>query len=157
MNIKFTFKGLDVQLPEQDAKIRLDEINYEVQDANVLEIAKASKEIATSFLEIIKASNETASTVSDYVPLPDIFPKEYKGLVQGATVWTSDNEKATLLDFNTKNDAVFLRFDLENGDYYTSMYNIEEVYETNPAEFPFENVNKEVEDDGINDEQLAQQ
>jgi hypothetical protein len=62
MNIKFKLKNLDIEIPNEDAKVYIEEIEYEVTDANPMEVAQALR-------ESLKAVAEFKREIEDDIPI----------------------------------------------------------------------------------------
>lgn len=139
MNTSFTFKGFKLNLPEKSVDVQIDEITYSVENANVLEIAKASKEIVTTMVSAFKEINELQEQLIGHVepvyqPVRPSFPELYKGFKQGQTVWTEEGDKGIILGFNRVDQTAFIRFNNSiNDEYWTSQYYVEELRHEEPV------------------------
>ena len=68
MNVKFKLKDVNIKIPEQDIKINIGELHYEIENANVLELAKATKQIFKAFVECDMIANGYAEAPK----MPDV-------------------------------------------------------------------------------------
>lgn len=62
MNVKFSVKDVKVKLPSLDVNVNIGEIKYEIENANVLEIAQATRELLKGVAEF-KADIEESERV----------------------------------------------------------------------------------------------
>lgn len=52
MNVKFNLSGINIKVPAVEAKVNIENITYEVSDANPMEIAEAMKLMMKSIAEM---------------------------------------------------------------------------------------------------------
>jgi hypothetical protein len=114
MNVNFSFKGFELKLPAQKVYVKVEEISYGVEDANVIEIAQASKEIMSSALEMYREI-EGAEAFS---PIPSIDWDSINSGDEGLDVpkfELGDEVVVTVVD--SERDAIVLAHDKDDNSY----------------------------------------
>lgn len=114
MNVKFNFKGFELKAPTQKLSVKIEEISYEVENANVLEIAKASKEIMSSALEMYRE----IEGVESFSPFPSIDWDDINSGDEGLDAPKFEPGDEVIVTFaELERTAIILAFDKDDRSY----------------------------------------
>lgn len=123
MDVKFNLKGLTAQIPEVEASIGIEEITYEVKNANVVEIAQASRQILQSLIDVKREIEGEAHSgpVNLFSYDEKSEPVSACGLTEGNDV-LADGKKAIILRIRPGDESALIRVIDGDEDYTTNCY-----------------------------------